>query len=491
MEKSNSKVQETPSGSRVEQIMESAHKRSFSAGGQKGFFVGTDDLAYLEKLAIERKDMKNHVLLTDDEVARLREETAKLKHADSLANQRMQELQNQIDATFQKLERAESERATAKSEADQARENKKAMKDELIASKAEWEQHVKRLENLVVSKDLSDPVDLKTTKDELTIARRNVKSAQTELERLNREVTVANEAVSNLTRLSENLKSQYDESMSNYDTIHAAWKAAQKANPPPEVINVLANIKLDSSVKKLVGEKSYEWLEKLKEVPAVNVRDTTFHLLGAARESSNKQVSKLTALLQWVFDWVKKNSNKVRLQLKPWLDTIAKDIATGKVRTMAFYREELEKLVVEFKATKAKAVKQLESAGKTASFTTDAVSWIKVLFYYRPKRYFAKGVGFVKAGLSKTMKSIKKVLSGIASYFSFTNGHKKLSDEQVESEIHMFDAEVLEKDLDVGEGRAPPPSRPQSPAPPPPPPPPKGKTKIQLMAERTFGKGRT
>lgn len=473
MDSSNNKVTDSPSGSQVEQIMQSAHKRTFSAGGQKGYFVSVEDLAYLEKVTKERKDMKNHVLLADDQVERLAVLTAELKSQNSKSEQKLKNLQDHLDDTYTKLQRAEAERGTAKAAATKALENKKALKDELLASKREWDGHVKRLESAAATSDLSDPVDLKTIGDELVIARNHAKDAQAELERLNKEISVKNTTVSSIVRQKEALQASYDEAMSNYNTIHEAWKNAQQSTPPPEVINVLANIKLDASVQKLIGAKSYAWLEKLKEVPAANIRDTTFHLLGAARDSSNKQVSKLTALLQKVFEWVKTHSNKMRDNLKPWLDTIARDIALGKVRTMAFYRIELEKLVADFKSVNDKAVAVLKQKGEKESFTTNASSWIKVLFYYRPKRYFAKSVGFIKTTFSKTMKSLKKVLSGIASYFTSTKSNV-VAEEKVIEDAHEFDVSSIPSSKKVVV-----PEAPKLPKP---------KTKIQLMSEKAFGK---
>lgn len=490
MESINNKVTTNESGSQVDRILESAHKRFFTAGGDQGFFVDKRDFAYLEEVLLKGKDMRNHVLLADTELVRLKEDLSALHAANDLSEKKLKDMQEHLDSSYGKLQRAESERAKALEDAKSAREEKKRFKDELVKSKAEWEAHVKRLEFQTISSDLSDPVDLKTVKDELVIARRHVKDAQAELERLNSNVSKANESATHLTREKEFLQKAYDDSVKQYNAINSAWESAQALAPEPEVVDTLARIKLDESVKKLIGAKSFDWLSKLQQVPTANVRDTTFHLLGAARDSSNKQVSKLTALLQKVFEWVKEHSNKMRDKLKPWLDTIASDIASGKVRTMAFYRSELEKLVADFKVVQHKAATKLNQKVEEVSFMTNASSWVKVLFYYRPKRYFSKGVGFVKSVTGKFMKSLKSVLSGIASYFNsskkvggtiqpVTGGRPTVSfDEASEYDVNeMKHVEPI------------PESEPQFPPPPPPPPAPKpSQSFVRAMSEKAFGK---
>ncbi|QJT73718.1 hypothetical protein [Botrytis cinerea fusarivirus 5] len=490
MESINNKVTSNDSSSRVERIMESAHKRFFTAGGAQGFFVDKGDFAYLEEVLSKGKDMRNHVTLADSELARLRESLTSLHAANDLSEKKLKDMQEHLDSSYGKLQRAESERAKALADANAARDEKKRLKDELVKSKAEWEDHVKRLEFQTVASDLSDPVDLKTVKDELTIARRHVKEAQSELERLNTNVSKSNQSVTILTREKEFLQKAYDDSVKQYNTINAAWESAQALSPEPEVVDTLARIKLDEGVKKLIGAKSFDWLTKLQQVPTANVRDTTFHLLGAARESSNKQVSKLTALLQKVFEWVKEHSNKMRDKLKPWLDTIAKDIASGKVKTMAFYRSELEKLVADFKVVQEKAATKLNQKVEEVSFMTNASSWVKVLFYYRPKRYFSKGVGFVKSTFGKCMKSLKSVLSGIASYFNSSKKNRGSAAQPPRQGPSVSFDDASEYDADSMIHVEPIPEvEPHTPTPPPPPPAPKPSGSfVRAMSEKAFGK---
>ncbi|QKN22709.1 hypothetical protein [Erysiphe necator associated fusarivirus 3] len=490
MESINNKVKTNESSSQVERILESAHKRFFTAGGSQGFFVDKEDFAYLEEVLSKGKDMRNHVILADDELSRLKGELSNLRSANDLSEKKLKDMQEHLDSSYGKLQRAESDRAKALSEANAARDEKKRSKDELLKSKSEWQEHVKRLEFQTVASDLSDPVDLKTVKDELTIARRHVKEAQSELERLNTNVSTANESVTNITREKEFLQKAYDDSVKQYNVINAAWESAQKLSPDPEVVDTLARIKLDANVKKLIGEKSFDWLSKLQQIPSTNVRDTTFHLLGAARESSNKQVSKLTALLQKVFEWVKEHSNKMREKLTPWLDTIAQDIATGKVRTMAFYRAELEKLVADFKVVQKKAAEKLDKKVEDVSFMTNASSWVKVLFYYRPKRYFTKGVGFVKTSTTKFMKTLRNVLSSIASYFGSSKKKVAMSDSTDSGKVHVTVDEAAEFDAISMTNLEPIPED-DSPKVPPPPPPPAPKPSgsfVKAMSEKAFGK---
>jgi len=396
-------------------IIDSVKRTPVTVGGKKGCFINSDDLKAVEHRLDDYKKLRAENNISLDELEKVEADVGKLKAENAAA----MKLKADNSALFESLHSRQAEltaeivdlRAQHKS-AVEARNSEKA---DLTKTLKEWQAYATTLKaKLAQGEDMpGSDVQVKLSV-ELEEARGTVKQAQLDLEKNNAAVTAANNAQAVKEAELSRIRHEHSAVASRVKELEAAFAAVERKVPPGEVHSLLADIKLDETVRKIVGAAAFKWLQDLQAISESDIRGSTFLLLRAARDSSNKKVSKLSALLQQLLDWIKTQSNKVRARAKPWLEMISRDIAAGKVQSVMFYREQLEKLVADHSFSKNKWKKE---TGKKPEYQTstleDIALWCQVLLINRPKRYFRSGVGWVRAKLSRVSLLVRGFFSKI------------------------------------------------------------------------------
>jgi len=216
-------------------------------------------------------------------------------------------------------------------------------------------------------------------------------------------------------------------------SLNSAHLSAEDVVVPDSIKTMLTTLDLNESTRKYLGDKAFNWLTKLHTTSVIDVRNTTYNLLLVSRNSANKSVSKLTWLLQLLFDWIKTATVKSKKAVQPWLQALAKDIASGKVKAISVYREQLQEIVKEVNFMKAKKNIEKGEEHDTPLNWWDTISaYTYVLLLSRPKSYFKMGVGKVAAGVGYIAGYAKKAFTWLTGKFTYNKRRADLENEAQE-----------------------------------------------------------
>jgi len=266
--------------------------------------------------------------------------------------------------------------------------------------------------------------------DQLASAKHKASERVTEFERLRTEVNrlVASEA------------SLYKQ-VSAYQSMSASALSGAKVDVPFYTINA-------PMVKLLIGQKGIEWLSKLDYQSRLNLRDYAHHLMGAA--NSSKATRGIADLLKIVANWLKSKAYAARERVRPWLALIEKDLAAGVVNTIAFYRDELRKIVADFEQYKEQtnarfkgrsaATKAAIAAGKTAGKTIRR--WTRPTTWWNAFKSAAKSVqSFVTRGWTSIQRRV---------FGPTVTGEDLFNADELEKELGLTDEESDTESVIVG-----------------------------------------
>jgi DNA repair exonuclease SbcCD ATPase subunit len=358
--------------------------------GDKGYFLPEKHRASLDALVADLKsENKLHVgvdvpgLLADCEKMK-----ADLEHSAKY----IKALKENAFANEAALEKSTEEFEAFKVSAKNSLDGLKSQLEENKKNAEEWRQYGKKLKSQIATSDISDPSDLEKLKTELTQANTNVTNAVNESQRLKKEIKeITDERSAQIKELAQ-LKAKALESETLLNDAKRAQAAAEaKAAELDTLKSALNNVRLSPEAEKHMGPQAAKWFKDLATTSVDNLRDQTYHLLLVAKTSRDKQVSKLEKLLQQLFDWIRKQSHKIREILRPWIKMITDDIGAGKTKTVMYYREALEALLKEHNLLiDAKTVKNrvvVPSYEYKPTLWSETKIWAELLLYRRPKRY--------------------------------------------------------------------------------------------------------
>lgn len=398
----------------VKDLLKNVERTPITMGNSKGHFIRESDLSKLAKKiesyradSHELDDVSQALDNAESELKSMKKENERLE----TLNENLKKLAIEEEAKSIKLQ---SELSLLNKEKHSAIDKRNKEKEELVANLNQWKKYANDLkEQMTMGEQMLDSDIQKTLESELESARDNVKQAQKGLEDNNKLVAKA-------TRNEELKAAELARVTADFQAMKSRWEdsaaiiSALKVDKPPwQATSFLASIKIDPQVAKYMGPKAMEWFKQLEQVAPEKIRDGVFALVQTTRSSKDKRISKLSWLLQELFDWIKTVGYKVRSLVKPWLDMIIADIATGKVKTVMFYRESLEAIVKDHKfENKAYKQKHKMNENDKLPFIENVAIWAKVLLINKPKRAFKRGVGwFSTAGLS-----IRRIYSSVKDF---------------------------------------------------------------------------
>lgn len=223
-----------------------------------------------------------------------------------------------------------------------------------------------------------------------------------------------------------------------------SYASAVKAGPNNQ--SLLLN---EKALIAMLGEKAVAFL-RLGDVAVVdNVRDKTFNLMLAAKNSSSNRVKSLAPLLTKLFEWLKTAGKRASLRVKKWVEVVYADIINLRVQTVEHYKQVLEelKLDIQFEVEqfRTKERKEMPNYRKNFKFSTGFIR--KFLLGTRKSPTL---LGKARIGLLATFHSVRKSITS----FSFREFFNSWYSSSTESEI-LFDVEEEEKLLSTTGGSTP------------------------------------
>jgi len=217
-------------------------------------------------------------------------------------------------------------------------------------------------------------------------------------------------------------------------SLHKEISVAKSLNAQAQSVSSIepVNIELSTPLATLLlGKKGMEWLSKIDYNMRINLRNYAQTLMTTA--ASSNPTRGLVDLLKLVVEWMKDTTYVAREKIRPWLIMIETHLKAGVVRSMGFYRDELKKIIGDFKAS-VKA--QQESEPGRASYHTNTVAFKDTVLKFvrrnvRPKSWWSS----IKSRAKKIGRKIREVYLGFTSWF----GNKTSIDPLVEEDIPFFD----------------------------------------------------
>lgn len=329
-------------GHRTLKSLHHIREEAITFQGDRGFFVSRKKLDLLEK-AVES--------LSTGEVS-----TSVGPSALIAANQTIQDLQLKLSASETRLQSLQTDnlnankkieahvnelnavKVLATSNSKQIATERDLVRQQLTAAQSEKAELLKNYRK--------DFADMEMDAGEAATIRLN--EARQHITELNNQLQAFNNAEKKHKEAVAASEKALASAIADRDATALRLKGFQKTEKLVESIKPVAskaNFAISDEVKKFLGHYSSAALEGFFTADTGDTREKAYNLMLVAKKSSNDKVSKLYSILQKVFEWVKTHSMKVRNRVKPWLDLVANDLATKRIRTLEFYRMELEKLI--------------------------------------------------------------------------------------------------------------------------------------------------
>jgi len=418
------------------------HKASFSAkdiisnlattpvtaGGKDGYFVKSSSLNSIkEQIHSLESDLSQDAT---EQITQLRNSLAEALDNNSKMSMRLEDTEKKFSAVESDLKAAKAAHAAKDDELKVFKVKFDADKQESVQSLEEWKAYCTNLESQIRSNSISDPSELQALKDDLRDAKSKVSSANKDLTELNKTLRQKEDALKDSNSRVLSLTADSSALSARLAALNDAHLKSGDVTMPDSVKTMLTTIDLNDTTRKFLGDKAFNWLVKLQSTPAIDVRNTTYNLLLVSRNSANKSVSKLTWLLQKLFDWIKTAALKSKKAVQPWLQSLAKDIASGKVKAISVYREELQKIVTEVNFQKEKKNRATGKEDDAPLNWWDTIStYAYVLVLSRPKSYFKIGVGKISAGIGHIATYAKRFYGWLTRPFTYKQRRADLSKE--------------------------------------------------------------
>lgn len=238
---------------------------------------------------------------------------------------------------------------------------------------------------------------LDSTRAQVTEVNNQLQARNSEISHLRAESAKAKQAWADAQTELEREKQSAAKLLNEYDAIKNGTEITLRPMP-----------KDNSRIVRIFGKKGLRHINEFDGVVRGDVRDQCYKALSLLKSSNSQPFTGLADLVQLALDWVRTQSYKARQRLSSWVQLIVEDIRQGTVKRVAFYREELEKLIglAKEKAAeiKQKAHKYYEyGSAKYDGFFDflyhETKAWAQV-FARRSKRIVVKAYHKAKAALN-------------------------------------------------------------------------------------------
>jgi len=137
-------------------------------------------------------------------------------------------------------------------------------------------------------------------------------------------------------------------------------------------------LRLSPTIEKLLGKDACLILSKWHTTAYDDVKERAYVGMTALQGHHNKLLASMAKLFKQIWQWAKTQSYNARKALLPWFQMILEDLNAGKIRTVRFYRNELEKLILIVKEKKEQRKQQAHQAGESPPTDT----WFSDLWFY-------------------------------------------------------------------------------------------------------------
>lgn len=233
------------------------------------------------------------------------------------------------------------------------------------------------------------------------------------------EVTRLNNALAEINKESAQMAARNLELKNKLQSLEAAKKAAEekaKLAKPKSFAEVASEGVIskkpieNKTVKKLFGDKGLEWLSAAEQAVKEDIRERAYNLMLAAKSSTDKKVRSLHELLAIVFQWCKMHARKLHRKIAKWVDMVEADMRSGMLKSIAYYRQELEKVIGEIKQERANLEAQKPESSNAIK---EAQAWARVLTH-RTKRGAKRVYKSVTpvSWFKSVLSSLKRVVPG-------------------------------------------------------------------------------
>jgi predicted nucleic acid-binding Zn-ribbon protein len=425
----------------IEKALAQTKRHKIRYDKSEGYFISSKLQSQIESMIdeamLQGDESPTRLIELQEEVDQLRKDKATadaiLKHYEEEVKQMNNKYHEFQESAVAAKEAWGKTQAEAKAEIAALRSKMAESQEALKAAKEAQQQSAKGF----------DPEEAVAWQHRVKVLQDKVNELNNRISEHKHELAVAHKEIDSASKKAAEAREKLTAESKKLSAMKSQKALAMDDLPPPGPVKVTID---NTWLAMALGEKGKKWLEKSLEASAIDVRERIYTLMLAAKSSQTKSIRSIADVLQIALDWVKRATYAARLKLKPWVDMITKDLASGVIKSARFYREELERLVTELKqhavVAREKVSNKYQYAKERkfflAGFFREVVAWKRVLVS-RAKRY-------TKAAFKATKTGVSAVISTAVFPFRWLYAvvRPKALDSDVEEaheNIVLFDAE--------------------------------------------------
>lgn len=427
----------------LEEILGKISKETVTVSGHKGYFVGRSDLERLKVRAQALKDLEFPTFDEQGQIAKLDKAILELESENDKSSRMLENFKASLGASKDELAAKSAEVDSLKAQIQAKSNEHKTESESLKKSLNDWTAYAKSLKGQIAKGSaMPGSEEEKTLQEELKATNASISSLQADLHAVKSEREKAQDSLNTALKDLVSAKAAVKLNHERVGGLEAALAKANAQVPITEVKSILQGIKLDSNLEKMVGKRAFEWLQKLQSSAEEGLKSDLYKIVVATKVSSNKQVSKLSWLLEQLLQWAKTVSYRSREIIRPWLNSLMNDIYSGKIKTMEYYAKTLESVVKEHKFQKEKRNKSKGLLlNADVPLWESGLIWARILLINRPKSLFKRGLGWVATKSKSLRLYISHKWNSFLSFWKKKQVRKPVYTEDIYSEIELRDEE--------------------------------------------------
>nr|WBR34676.1 hypothetical protein [Botryosphaeria dothidea fusarivirus 2] len=397
--------------------------------GKSGYFVAKERLDSVEKNILKEMETSE----SPSRLIELQEELETIRKSSTEANKALQDAQKAISEKnhlIVTLKKKRDEALVEKADNLAMINSERANLVESLKLATEEKQRVQK--EFEKAKKGFDPEKALELEEALASQKALVGQLQKDLELVNADKqAVAAQAAS----LNASIMVLDQEKRKLEHEVHAFVEAKKKNSSPilPEITVPRPEIKSDV-LRKLLGERGIEWLQKAEQAVADDYRQRVYSLMVATKGGKTSNLRSISQLLETVFRWLKLQSYRLRKSIAAWVDEIEHDIRSAAIKSVSYYRDKLAELRDDIIA-KRNAEKKTDH--------DEPMSWFDDLYYtvlVLRNRFVRKSRGF--------FSPIKRVFTSLWNWIRPTRN--PTNSDHISKE-DFFDAEKYAEELKADE----------------------------------------
>jgi predicted nucleic acid-binding Zn-ribbon protein len=379
------------------------YKDPVTIGGRQFYRVSKERLNQLSRRVDRMLAHQGETQQSPTALIQAHDQIAKLHETVKQMQGRIENLDSVVKDNSKSLETLRQEKAEAEVNLVRVRKLRETesskLKLELNTAKANLETAKRQLSQPASTFDPDEAIRLTKERDE---ALSEVKRVNMCLEGFNKELQEKRDAVNSLqTKINSH----------EADLNAAKGQAAQLRNALFHAEETRGDLTFSPAIEALLGKEACLILAQWNQAAYDDAREKAFIAWTALKHQKSGLLAALSKLCKQVWLWCKGKSMKARKVIIPWLDVLFKHLASAKLKSIAFYRDEL-KAIVDIASPKiAKSV-----AGKRAEGhdIPDEPIFDKLWFYgyavvLRIKRHTSNG-------LSSLITKVQNVKSSVTNW---------------------------------------------------------------------------